>query len=456
MSATPTATPAATPAATSVATAALALRARGTVRELSTNLRRVLMARDGSTDSAIRTRVSEMIAEVRTRGDAALRDFATQFDGVHLEVFEVARTEWMRALDALDPALRRSLERAVANISTVHAAFLPKETEVSPEPGIVIGRRPDPLSRVGVYAPGGRAAYPSSLLMGAVPARVAGVGEVIVCSPPTATGMPSDVVLAAAQLAGVDRVFALGGAGAVAAMALGTESVPRVDRIVGPGNAYVAEAKLQLVSHVTIDSPAGPSELLVIADSTASPDVIAREMIAQAEHDPQAAVITLAVGGVDVADAVYAAVAKQVATTPRAAIVREALSSRGAILTTDSLSEAVSFANEWAAEHLLLALADDVRDDTLAALRHAGTIFVGESSSVAFGDYMTGANHVLPTAGLARCYSGLSTLDFFRWTTWQRVTPAAAASLSADVARFADAEGLPGHAAAARAWGDRV
>jgi len=261
------------------ATSALALRARGPVGELNADLRRVLMARDGSTDTAVRTQVSEMIAEVRTRGDAALRDFAAQFDGVHLEVFDVARTEWTRALDALDPSLRRSLERAIKNITTVHTAFLPQATEVSPEPGILIGRRPDPLSRVGVYAPGGRAAYPSSLLMGAVPARVAGVGEVIVCSPPTATGLPSDVVLAAAELAGVDRVFALGGAGAVAAMALGTESVPRVDRIVGPGNAYVAEAKLQLVSHVTIDSPAGPSELLVIADASTSPDVIAREML---------------------------------------------------------------------------------------------------------------------------------------------------------------------------------
>lgn len=448
--------PTAAAAAASDAPSALTLRARGALNALDADLRRVLMARDGSTDVAIRTRVSEMIAEVRTRGDAALRDFAAQYDGVQVDVFDVPRSEWTRALEALDPLLRRALERAVRNITTVHAAFRPQATEVSPELGIVIGRRPDPLSRVGVYAPGGRAAYPSSLLMGAVPARVAGVGEVIVCSPPTATGLPSDVVLAAAELAGVDRVFAIGGAGAVAAMALGTESVPRVDRIVGPGNAYVAEAKLQMVSQVTIDSPAGPSELLVIADATASPEVIAREMIAQAEHDPQAAVIALVVGGIDVADAVYAALAAQVRATPREAIVREALSSRGAILNVASLADAVSFANEWAAEHLLLAVADEVRDATLASLRHAGTIFVGESASVAFGDYMTGANHVLPTAGLARCYSGLSTLDFVRWTTWQRVTPEAAASLSDDVGCFADAEGLPGHAAAARAWGDRT
>jgi histidinol dehydrogenase len=219
----------------------------------------------------------------------------------------------------------------------------------------------------------------------------------------------------------------------------------------------VAEAKLQLVSHVTIDSPAGPSELLVIADGSASPEVVAREMVAQAEHDPAAAVITLVVGDDErdadvIADAILRALETEVAGTPRADIVRAALGSRGALLTALSLDDVVQFANDWAAEHLLLALRDDARTPTLARLRHAGTVFVGESASVAFGDYMTGANHVLPTAGLARCYSGLSTLDFVRWTTWQTVTPSAAASLSRDVGTFADAEGLPGHAAAARQW----
>ncbi len=435
-----------------ISSATALLRAAGALSDLDLETRRVLQSRSGDSDAAVRSATSEIIADVRTRGDAALREYAARFDGVTMDAFEVPRREWTRALDALDPALRRALERAVANITTVHAAFRALPVEVSPEPGIVIGRRPDPLSRVGVYAPGGRAAYPSSLLMGAVPARVAGVGEVIVCSPPSATGMPSDVVLAAAALADVSRVFAIGGAGAIAAMALGTESVPRVDKIVGPGNAYVAEAKLQLVSHVTIDSPAGPSELLVIADETASPAVIAREMVAQAEHDPAAAVIAVLVASAEYVARVTRALEEEVARTPRENVVRAALSSRGAVLLADSLDEAVEFANEWAAEHLLLAVADDVMDTTLAQLRHAGTVFVGESASVAFGDYMTGANHVLPTAGLARCYSGLSTLDFVRWTTWQRVTPAAAASLAADVACFADAEGLPGHAAAARAW----
>ncbi len=434
----------------------IVLRARGAFNALDAATRRDLMARDaGGGDVTVRTRVSAMIDDVRVRGDLALRDFAQQFDNVSLDAFEVPRTEWVRALNALDAPLRRAIERAAKNIRTVHSAFLPQATEVSPEPGIIVGRRPDPLSRVGVYAPGGRAAYPSSLLMGAVPARVAGVGEVIVCSPPGPSGQPSDVVLAAAELAGVDRVFALGGAGAIAAMALGTETVPRVDRIVGPGNAYVAEAKLQLVSNVTIDSPAGPSELLVLADGTSNADVVAREMIAQAEHDPDAAVIAIIAGAETLAVEIERAVAAQLRESPRAHIVAAALAARGAVITTETLAEAVTFANEWAAEHLLLVVNDALIGDTLASLRHAGTIFVGESASVAFGDYMTGANHVLPTAGLARCYSGLSTLDFVRWTTWQLVTPSAAASMSEDVGVFADAEGLPGHAAAARAWGIR-
>lgn len=439
--------------------AGVVFRATGALESLSSTLRGALMAREDGSAAAdhgmVQTRTLDVIADVRARGDQALLDMAERFDGVQLTALEVPRTEWRRALDALDPALRRALERAHRNIATVHSAFRPVAVEVSPEPGVVVGRRPDPLSRVGVYAPGGRATYPSSLLMGAVPARVAGVGEVIVCSPPTRSGMPSDVVLAAAELAGVDRVFAIGGAGAIAAMALGTASVPRVDRIVGPGNAYVAEAKLQLVSQVAIDSPAGPSELLVLADGTASPEVVAREMIAQAEHDPDAAVVAVVVepDAASLVSAIRAALAAQLLVSPRAEIVTAALASRGALLTAASLAEAIDFANAWAAEHLLLAVADDVREATLASLRHAGTVFVGESASVAFGDYMTGANHVLPTAGLARCYSGLSTLDFVRWTSWQRVTPAAAASLAADVGCLADAEGLPGHAAAARAWG---
>jgi histidinol dehydrogenase len=393
--------------------------------------------------------VADIVSDVRQLGDTALRALALEFDGVRLESLEVPRAAWQRALDTIEPALRRAMERSAANIDSAHRAFLPSAQETETEAGIVVGRRPDPLARIGVYAPGGRAAYPSSVLMGAVPARVAGVGEVILCSPPSASGMPSDVVLAAAALASVDRVFALGGAGAIAAMAFGTESVPRVDRVVGPGNAYVAEAKLQVSGAVAIDSPAGPSELLVLADASCDPVLVARELVAQAEHDPDASAVAIVIGG-DLAQAIEAALGTIAPNAVRAPIVVEAFARRGGVLSCDSIDEAVALANEFAAEHVLLAVENPER--VLAKLRGAGTVFLGPTSSVAFGDYMTGANHVLPTGGLARCYSGLSVLDYFRWTTYQRVSPSAAARLSRDVATFALAEGLPGHAEAARAW----
>lgn len=435
---------------------AVVLRARGPLAALDTETRRAIVDRASTTDTTVRERTAAVIARVRAEGDAALLAFAREFDRVELPLIEVPRAQWDAALAALDPSLRHVLERSARNIAAVHHAFLPTATECSPEPGIRVGRRPDPLQRVGIYAPGGRASYPSSLLMGVIPARVAGVREVIVCSPPGPDGLPSPVVLAAAALAGADRVFAIGGAGAIAAMALGTATVPQVDRIMGPGNAYVAEAKLQLVSHVAIDSPAGPSELLVLADSSANPAAVARELMAQAEHDPDAAVIAVLVGDrADVqalSDALDTALISQLAQAPRADVIRASLSARGAIVSVGTLAEGIAFANEWAAEHLLLVVRSEVREAALGALRAAGTIFVGETSSVAFGDYMTGANHVLPTAGAGRSYSGLSTLDFVRWTTWQEVSPDAAASLSADVGLFADAEGLPAHAAAARAW----
>lgn len=421
-------------------------------QDLSPTDRRSLFDRANSSDGAVRERTAEVLRRVQQEGDAALRAFAQQFDGVTLDAIEVPRARWATALDALDPALRRAMERSADNIRRVHHAFRPAIQEVESEPGIIVGRRPDPLGRVGVYAPGGRAAYPSSLLMGSIPARVAGVGEIVVCSPPSrTTGEPSEVVLAAAALAGADRLFALGGAGAIAAMAYGTATVPRVDRIVGPGNAYVAEAKLQVASSVAIDSPAGPSELLVLCDATADPRLVARELLAQAEHDPLAAVVAVATTR-QLADAICIEIARQLPDQPRAQISAAALAGQGAVVWTDTLDEAIDFANEYAAEHLLLVMSN--ADEVLGRLRSAGTVFVGAHASVAFGDYMTGANHVLPTGGLARSYSGLSTLDFVRWTSYQRVTPAAAASLAADVGVFANAEGLPGHALAALAWAE--
>ncbi len=423
----------------------------GACVELSTEDRRSLFERTSTAnDAEIRSRTAAIVADVRSNGDEALRRMAADLDGVSLASLEVPLTECSAALGSLDPALRGAMERAAANIRRVHEAFRPVGQEVESEPGILIGRRPDPLGRVGVYAPGGRAVYPSSVLMGVIPARIAGVGEVIVCSPPSRdTGRPANVVLAATALAGADRVFALGGAGAIAAMAYGSASVPRVDRIVGPGNAYVAEAKLQVASAVAIDSPAGPSELLVLADDTADAALIAREMMAQAEHDPLAAVVAV-VGSKRAADAVLSAIADAMPSQPRAGIVAAALEGQGAVLWATSMEEAVTFANAYAAEHLLLLVA--ASDEVLPRLRNAGTVFVGSFASVAFGDYMTGANHVLPTGGLARSYSGLSTLDFVRWTTYQRITQAAASRLAEDVGVFATAEGLGGHALAARWW----
>lgn len=425
------------------------VRHTGQLRDLAADAYRDLMNRGQEVDASITARTTAIVERVRVGGDTALRDLASELDGVTIGALEVPRALWRAALQDLDPALRKALERASANIGRVHQAFLPESLEVESEPGIIIGRRPDPLARVGVYAPGGRAAYPSSVLMGAIPARVAGVEEVIVCSPPDATGVPSQVVLAAAELADVNQVFAIGGAGAVAAMAFGTATVPKVDRIVGPGNAYVAEAKLQLSRTVAFDSPAGPSELLVIADASADPTAIAREMAAQAEHDPMACVVTVLIAPAEperLLHLLHAAVTREL----RSPVIAEALGSRGGVLVADSLAEAIAFASAYAPEHLLLAITEP--DAALPLVRNAGTVFVGETASVAFGDYITGANHVLPTGGRARSYSGLSTVDFIRWTTYQRISPEAAASLSIDTGLMASAEGLHAHATAARAW----
>jgi histidinol dehydrogenase len=425
------------------------LKYQGRLRELAPEARRRLLDRTGGADARVAQRTADILARVRRDGDKALREMAREFDRAELQSLEVPRSECEAALASLEPKLKDALARAARNIAKAHAAQKPQATEVETEPGIFVGRRPDPLGRVGVYAPGGRAVYPSSVLMGVVPAKVAGVGEVIVCSPPGPDGKLSAGVLAAAALAGADRVFALGGAGAVAALAYGTESVPRVDRIVGPGNAYVAAAKLQVVDAVAIDAPAGPSEILVVADRSADPEAVAREMLAQAEHDPDACCVTLAVGDAP-AVAIARAVVKAAARAKRLEIVTQALRERGAVLTVDSLEEAWAFVADFAPEHLLLATAS--AREHLARVRNAGTVFVGETASVAYGDYMTGANHVLPTAGLARAYSGLSVLDFYRWTTYQRVDPDAAARLADDVGLLADSEGLYAHAEAARAW----
>jgi histidinol dehydrogenase len=428
---------------------ALRIRFRGPLRALSDADRAQLLDRVPASDDMVRTTSEAIIDVVRRDGDTALISLAREYDKVRLKSLEVPREAWRDALRALDPSLRAAMERAATNIRAVHSAQLPQRIEMCPEPGVTVGRRPDPLHRVGVYAPGGRAAYPSSVLMGVIPARIAGVGEVIVCTPPAASGRPDDATLAAAELAGADHVFAVGGAGAIAAMAYGTATIPRVDRIIGPGNAYVAQAKLLVASAVAIDAPAGPSELLIVADDSADPTHLASELLAQAEHDPDAVVALIAIGDT-LGDKVIATIERLLPVQERRTTIERALGDRGAVLSASSSRDAIAFANLFAPEHLLIATRD--ADDLFAAVRCAGTVFVGESSSVSFGDYMTGANHVLPTGGLARSYSGLSTTDFVRWTTYQRIDRDAAARLAHDVAAFADAEHLPAHAAAAGAW----
>jgi histidinol dehydrogenase len=421
----------------------------GALSALSADERASVLRRRSATTSPVREDTEKIIARVRTDGDRALREMALAYDGVSLGELEVPRAARRRALDALAPQLRSALERAARNIEKVHAASPPRNVEVETEPGVTVGRMADPLQRAGIYAPGGRAAYASSVLMAAIPARVAGVSEIVLCSPPQSDGLPAKVVLAACEIAAVDRVFSVGGAGAIAAMAYGTVTVPRVDRIVGPGNAWVAEAKLQVSRDVGIDSPAGPSELLVISDKDCNADTIAREVLAQAEHDVNASVVVVCLDNAT-ASSIASAVEQILTDAPRADIIRGALEQRGALITEASIIEAIAFANDFAPEHLLLAIDDPER--VLPDVRNVGCVFVGESSSVVFGDYITGGNHVLPTGGLARSYSGLGPLDFIRWTSYQRVTPEAAKRLANDTAILATAEGLPAHAAAALGW----
>jgi len=433
-----------------VTTATSVFRFSGKLANLNQGDKALLFDRTSLRDRAIGSVVADIIERVRGRGDSALRELANELDGVALDELEVPARRIESALNRLPPALRSAMSRSAANLERVHTAFIPATTEIEVEPGLIVGRRPDPLDRVGVYAPGGKAAYASSVLMGAVPARSAGVREIILCTPPGPDGFPSDVVLAAARIAGIDRVFALGGAGAIAAMAFGTDTVPRVDRIVGPGNAYVAEAKLQLAGSVGIDSPAGPSELLIIADENADAGRVAREVIAQAEHDARAIVVVLAVGHA-AAVRIQEAIAIAAEAAPRREIVLQSFAANGGVLEVDDLAAAIEASNRFAPEHLLIATHNP--ESLLPLVRSAGTVFLGERTSVVFGDYMTGANHVLPTGGLARSYSGLSTLDFCRWTTYQKVSRDAAVALADDSAAFAESEGLPSHAAAARAVG---
>ena len=433
------------PADAAVASVRFAVRAR--LDELPAGEKERLARRGrGGADPAVERAVARILADVRERGDAALRELARRHDGVELERLEVPAARCRAALAALATDVRAALDGAAAAIADFHRAALPAPLEVETRPGVLVGRRSEPLGRLGVYAPGGRAAYPSSVLMCVVPAKVAGVHEVVVCSPPGPDGSPSPVTLAACALAGADRVFALGGAGAIAAMAFGTTSVPPVDRLVGPGNAWVSAAKRQLAGLVPIDAPAGPSEVLVVADATAPPVLVAAELLAQAEHDPEAVAVLVSTDP-DLPARVAGELERLLRGQPRAATVRAALAAHGALLVAASLDEALDFASAFAPEHLALMV--EAPRSALERVRCAGAVFLGAASSVAFGDYVTGANHVLPTGGAARAFSGLSTRDFRRELTWQEVEPGAGGLLAGPTRTLALAEGLPGHALAA-------
>jgi histidinol dehydrogenase len=424
------------------------LFARGRLADLDGGTLARLLDRSPTDDPQLAASVAAILSDVRERGDLALLEMAERFDRVRLDALEIPRESWAAAAAGLDPAVRAALERAAANIRRFHEAQTPAEVSLEIEPGVRITRAWTPLARVGVYAPGGRAAYPSSVLMGVVPAKAAGVADVVVCSPPGPDGTPPTEVLAACAIAGADRLFALGGAGAVAALAFGTESVPQVDAIVGPGNRWVNEAKRQVAGELVIDSPAGPSEVLVLADASSDPRLAALEMMAQAEHDPDAACV-LVTTSTALAQAAEAALAAELATAPRADICAQALAAAGAVLIADDIDSATDFVNRYAPEHLSVMTAD--AGAYARRVTTAGTTFVGAAASVAFGDYMTGANHVLPTAGRARSFSGLSTLNFLRSYTIQEIDTLGAAAMADDVVALATAEGLPAHAAAATA-----
>ena len=426
----------------------LELFARGRLSDVGATVFAALMNRTPSDNPDLVNSVASILTEVQNRGDQALLKMAERFDEVVLTELEVPSDAWKKANDALDPLVRKALQRAARNIRAFHEIQVPGDVSLDVEPGVRITRSWAPLRRIGVYAPGGRAAYPSSVLMGVVPAKAAGVDDVLVCSPPGPSGYPPDEVLAACAVAGADRLFAIGGAGAVAALTYGTQTIPRVDAVFGPGNRWVTEAKRQVAGQVVIDSPAGPSEVLVLADEQSASRLVAYELMAQAEHDPDAACVLVTTSARLAAD-VEVALLDQLRGAPRAEICLQAFRSAGAILTADSLEEAIGFTRSYAPEHLSVMTTNATAD--AKSVGTAGTIFVGAAASVAFGDYLTGANHVLPTAGRAKSFSGLSTLHYLRSFTIQEIEANGADAMADDVAVLAEAEGLQAHGKAALA-----
>ncbi len=402
----------------------------------------------GAVDPEIARRVSEIVTAVREKGDAALLDFTQRFDRVALTAPELLVTpeEFAAAERAVGEATRRSLRYAAERIERFHRECAPRSWRMEDANGSRLGQEVRPLDRVGVYVPGGRAAYPSTVLMTVVPARVAGVREIVLVSPPAADKSLNAAVLAAARIAGVTVAYRVGGAQAVAALAYGTETIPRVDKIVGPGNIYVALAKAQVFGDVGIDMVAGPSEVLVVADDSAAAAFVAADLLAQAEHDPMARAVLLTPSSA-LRDAVAAELERRLAALPRRAIAGAALDRHGALVLTASLEEAVELANRLAPEHLELQVRDP--EGLLGRVRHAGAVFLGRHTPEVVGDYVAGPNHVLPTGGTARFSSALSTEDFVTRLSVIEYSREGLAEAGPHVAELSRVEGLDGHGAAA-------
>ncbi|MBQ5612224.1 MAG: histidinol dehydrogenase [Clostridia bacterium] len=390
--------------------------------------------------------VASILATVRREGDAALYRYTEQFDGVRLSALAVSEEEIEEAMALVEPRFLEILQRAAENIRAFHERQVRNSFILNQQNGVVIGQKVIPVDRAGLYVPGGTAAYPSTVLMDAIPAKIAGCPEVVMVTPPGRDGKVNPAILAAARVAGIDRIFKVGGAQAIAALAFGTESVPKVDKIVGPGNAFVAEAKKQVFGTVSIDMIAGPSEILILADGKTNPRHAAADLLSQAEHDRMASAV-LVTDSEALAKAVQTELEVQIPLLERAEIARESIDRNGKIIVMPTLREAIEVANDLAPEHLELCV--DNPFDYLDAIRHAGSIFMGRNCPEALGDYFAGPNHTLPTSGTARFSSPLSVDDFVKKTQYTYYTREALGRVAEDVAFFARKEGLTAHARSA-------
>ena len=390
--------------------------------------------------------VSDIIANVRENGDKALFEYCEKFDHAKLDSLLVTQEEIQEAVACVEPRFLEILRQAAANIRNFHQRQVRNSFIINDQDGIVIGQKIIPVDRAGLYVPGGTAAYPSTVLMDSIPAKIAGCREVVMVTPPSADGKINPVILAAASIAGIDKIYKLGGAQAIAALAYGTESVPKVDKIVGPGNAFVAEAKKQVFGMVSIDMIAGPSEILIVADGATNPRHAAADLLSQAEHDKMASAV-LVTDSMELAQAVQAEIEEQIPQLLRADIARASIDNNGKIIVADNLNKAIDIANEIAPEHLELLV--DNPFDYLDRIRHAGSVFMGRNCPEALGDYFAGPNHTLPTSGTARFSSPLSVDDFVKKTQYTYYTADALAKVAEDVAFFATQEGLTAHAKSA-------